>query len=76
MERQGKYVEVTEAAVNLLTDKGYNTAYGARFLKRHIDELVKLPITSMWKTATSFRVDVENGETVVKANEGNNPQLN
>jgi hypothetical protein len=30
----------------------------------------------MWKTASSFRVDVENGETVVKANEGNNPQLN
>ena len=76
MERQGKYVEVTEAAVNRLTEKGYNTAYGARFLKRHIDEKVKLPITAMWKTATSFRVDTENGETVVKANEGNNPQLN
>ena len=51
MERQGKQVEVTEAAVNLLTEKGYNTAYGARFLKRHIDEKVKLPITAMWKTA-------------------------
>ncbi len=38
MERQGKQVDVTEAAVNLLTEKGYNTAYGARFLKRHIDE--------------------------------------
>ena len=67
MERQGKLVEVTEAAVNLLTEKGFNTAYGARFLKRHIDEKVKLPITAMWKTATSFGVDVENGEIVVKA---------
>ena len=76
MERQGKSVEVTEAAVNLLTEKGYNTAYGARFLKRHIDEKVKLPITSMWKTASSFLVDVENGETVVKPTAAIKPQLN
>jgi ATP-dependent Clp protease ATP-binding subunit ClpA len=76
MERQGKHVEVSEAAVNLLTEKGYNTAYGARFLKRHIDELVKLPITGMWKTSTSFHIDVENGETVVKPNGANKPQLN
>jgi ATP-dependent Clp protease ATP-binding subunit ClpC len=39
-------VDVTEAAVNLLTKRVYNTAYGARFLKRHIDEKVKLPITT------------------------------
>ena len=76
MERQGKSVEVTEAAVNLLTEKGYNTAYGARFLKRHIDEKVKLPITSLWKTASSFLVDVENGETVVKPTAAIKPQLN
>ena len=69
-------VEVTEAAVNLLTEKGFNTAYGARFLKRHIDEQVKLPITGMWKQASSFRVDVENGETVVKPNGGGIPKLN
>ena len=76
MERQGKAVEVTEAAVNLLTEKGYNTAYGARFLKRHIDEKVKLPITGLWKTAASFKVDVENGEVVVKPTGGFNPQFN
>jgi ATP-dependent Clp protease ATP-binding subunit ClpC len=76
MERQGKSIEVTETAVNLLTDKGFNTAYGARFLKRHIDEKVKLPITAMWKTAGSFLVDVENGETVVKPDSGMNAALN
>jgi ATP-dependent Clp protease ATP-binding subunit ClpA len=76
MERQGKTVEVTEAAVNLLTEKGFSTAYGARFLKRHIDEKVKLPITAMWKTASSFLVDVENGETVVKTTAANKPELN
>ncbi|MEP6921614.1 MAG: ATP-dependent Clp protease ATP-binding subunit [bacterium] len=76
MERQGKSVEVTEAALNLLTEKGYNTAYGARFLKRHIDEKVKLPITAMWKTAANFLVDVENGETVVKPGAASKPELN
>src|SRR5215216_4522631 len=76
MERQGKLVEVTEAAVNTLTENGYNTAYGARFLKRHIDEKVKLPITGLWKTASRFRVDVENGEIIVKPDEGPKPEFN
>jgi ATP-dependent Clp protease ATP-binding subunit ClpA len=76
MERQGKIVEVTEAAVNQLTEAGYNTAYGARFLKRHIDERVKLPLTGLWKTASRFRVDVENGEVVVKPDDGPKPEFN
>jgi ATP-dependent Clp protease ATP-binding subunit ClpA len=76
MERQGKAVEVTEAALNLLTEQGFNTAYGARFLKRHIDEKVKLPITAMWKTSASFVVDVEDGETVVKPLAVTNANLN
>jgi ATP-dependent Clp protease ATP-binding subunit ClpA len=67
MERQGKEVEVTSAAIDLLTEKGFSPAYGARFLKRHIDEKVKLPITTMWKGATRFRVDVEEGEVKIKA---------
>ncbi|HEX8353879.1 MAG TPA: ATP-dependent Clp protease ATP-binding subunit [Pyrinomonadaceae bacterium] len=67
MESQGKGCRVTPAALDLLTEKGYSPAYGARFLKRHIDEKVKLPITAMWKDASSFTADVENGEVVVKA---------
>ncbi len=66
MERQGKRVEVTESAIDLLTEKGFSPAYGARFLKRHIDQNVKLPITNAWKTATRFSVDAEDGEVVVK----------
>jgi ATP-dependent Clp protease ATP-binding subunit ClpA len=76
MQRQGKEVTFTDAALNLLTEKGYNTQYGARFLKRHIDEKVKLPLTAMWKMATNFVVDVEDGETVVKSAAGTNAKLN
>jgi ATP-dependent Clp protease ATP-binding subunit ClpC len=76
MEFQGKEVEVTEAAVNLLTEKGFSPAYGARFLKRHIDEKVKLPITTLWKGATRFRVDAEDGEVTIKAIDDVSAELN
>ncbi|MBX5480117.1 MAG: ATP-dependent Clp protease ATP-binding subunit, partial [Pyrinomonas methylaliphatogenes] len=67
MERQGKSLEVSEPAVNLLTERGFSPTYGARFLKRHIDEKVKLPITALWKTADRFIVDVEENEVIVRA---------
>jgi ATP-dependent Clp protease ATP-binding subunit ClpA len=69
MERQGKIVEISEAALDLLTEKGFSPAYGARFLKRHIDQKVKLPITNAWKSAIKFIVDVEDGEITVKPGE-------
>jgi len=70
MERQGKSLEVTERAVDLLTEKGFSPTYGARFLKRHIDEKVKLPITGMWKGASRFQVDAEGGEITIKTADG------
>ena len=39
--------------------------YGARFLKRHIDEKVKMPITLQWKDSDHFFVDGKDGEVVV-----------
>ena len=66
MERQGKFVEITENALDALTEKGFSQTYGARFLKRTIDQKVKLPITNQWKSAVRFTVDAEDGEVVVK----------
>ena len=65
MERQGKVVEITEAAIDLLTEKGFSPAYGARFLKRHIDQKVKLPITNQWKTGLRFVVEAADDEITV-----------
>jgi len=76
MRRQGKDVSVTDEALNFLTEKGFNTKYGARFLKRHIDEKVKLPLTALWKTATNFVVELEEGDVIVKAMTGTNASLN
>jgi ATP-dependent Clp protease ATP-binding subunit ClpA len=76
MERQGKQVDVTSAAVDRLTEKGFSPTYGARFLKRHIDEKVKLPITTMWKGASRFLVDMEDGEITIKAIDEVSAELN
>jgi len=65
MERQGKIVEISDAAVDALTEKGFSPAYGARFLKRHIDQKVKLPITNEWKASRKFIVDAKDGEITV-----------
>jgi ATP-dependent Clp protease ATP-binding subunit ClpA len=59
MEHHGKHLQVSDAALNLLVKKGFSPQYGARFLKRTIDELVKLPITTMWKQGDRFYADAE-----------------
>ncbi|HSE38500.1 MAG TPA: ATP-dependent Clp protease ATP-binding subunit [Blastocatellia bacterium] len=69
MKRQGKDLEVSESAVVYLVEKGFSPAYGARFLKRTIDEIVKLPMTTKWKEAESFRVDFEDGELKISASQ-------
>ncbi|MGH9948073.1 MAG: AAA family ATPase [Pyrinomonadaceae bacterium] len=69
MERQGKLVEISESAIDLLTEKGFSPAYGARFLKRHIDQKVKLPITNQWKSAMRFLIDTADGEITVVPND-------
>jgi ATP-dependent Clp protease ATP-binding subunit ClpC len=66
MARQGKRLTITEAAINRLVEQGFSPAYGARFLKRTIDEKVKLPITNLWKAFTGFVVDVVDGEVDVR----------
>jgi ATP-dependent Clp protease ATP-binding subunit ClpA len=63
----GKTIEVTEEALELLVTQGYNLAFGARFLKRIIDERIKLPVSVGWKDGSHFAVRVRNGEIVVEA---------
>jgi ATP-dependent Clp protease ATP-binding subunit ClpA len=67
MSRQGKTLRLTDAAVNYLVEKGFSPAYGARFLKRTIDELVKLPVTTRWKEGDRFDVDLVDGEIRITA---------
>ncbi|MCS6807033.1 MAG: ATP-dependent Clp protease ATP-binding subunit [Acidobacteriota bacterium] len=65
MRRFDKSLTVTEAGLDQIVNLGYSEAFGARYLKRTIDERVKLPITLMWKEHRAFTVDAQGGELVV-----------
>ncbi|MBU1206096.1 MAG: ATP-dependent Clp protease ATP-binding subunit [Proteobacteria bacterium] len=62
---QGKSMVFTEAALESLVETGFSLKYGARFLKRRIDERVKIPITLHWKEGSAFFVDAPNGQVTV-----------
>ncbi|MBI5047668.1 MAG: ATP-dependent Clp protease ATP-binding subunit [Deltaproteobacteria bacterium] len=66
MEENGKILEVSDAALDILVNTGYSPKYGARFLKRNIDEKVKVPITLQWKQGSAFRINALAGDIVVE----------
>jgi ATP-dependent Clp protease ATP-binding subunit ClpA len=61
----GKRLEVEPAALERLVELGSSLAYGARFLKRVIDEYVKIPISAIWHDGNAFRVTVRGASVVV-----------
>jgi len=65
LQEQGKELQFSESAVDNLSLEGFSIKYGARFLKRRIDELVKIPITLRWKEKDNFRLAVDGGKLVV-----------
>jgi ATP-dependent Clp protease ATP-binding subunit ClpA len=67
MAASGKTLAFSDASLTALSSAGFSVKYGARFLKRHIDEKVKMPITLKWKESDRFFVDEEDGEVVVIA---------
>ncbi len=69
MKRQGKELALSEAAVVHLVEKGFSPTYGARFLKRTIDEIVKLPMTTRWKESERFEVTFEDGELKISVSQ-------
>src|SRR3990170_4467904 len=75
MEGYGKHLTVTERALDALVEKGYNQKYGARFLKRHVDEKIKVPVTLMWKEGDNFRIDAADGEVTVETSQAGEPAL-
>jgi ATP-dependent Clp protease ATP-binding subunit ClpC len=65
LAKAGKTMRVDEAALDVVVAKGYNLAFGARFLKRFIDEQIKLPISARWKEGTHFDVAAKDDAIVV-----------
>ncbi len=65
MAEYGKELAVTDEALDKLVETGYSTKFGARFLKRNIDDAVKVPLTLKWKDGDSFVADLIDGEVTV-----------
>jgi len=65
MSAHGKTLVVSDAALSCLARTGFSVKYGARFLKRGIDEKVKMPVTLKWKESDQFLVEEIDGEPVV-----------
>src|SRR5262249_8064579 len=66
LARSGKTLHITDEALERVVVQGYSQAYGARFLKRVIDERIKLPISERWKEGARFDVVVREGELAVE----------
>jgi len=66
LAKSGKTIQIDDDALELVVTRGYNLAYGARFLKRFIDEQIKLPISERWRDGTHFGVRARDGEIVVE----------
>src|SRR5262249_40616586 len=66
LARAGKTIDIADDALEALVKEGYSLAYGARFLKRVIDERIKLPISERWKDASIFDVVVRDGRLAVE----------
>jgi ATP-dependent Clp protease ATP-binding subunit ClpA len=65
LAKAGKTITVSDEALEVVVTKGYNMAFGARFLKRYIDEHIKLPISARWKEGSHFEVRAQDGDIVV-----------
>lgn len=65
MAAHGKTLVVSDAALSAVARAGFSVKYGARFLKRGIDEKVKVPVTLKWKESDHFLVEEVDGEPVV-----------
>jgi len=67
LKRSNKTVTIEPDALEKLVTDGYSLAYGARFLKRVIDDRIKLPLSQQWKEASSFRVVLRDDQIAVEA---------
>jgi ATP-dependent Clp protease ATP-binding subunit ClpA len=62
----GKTLQLDDGALDAVVTRGYSAAFGARFLKRAVDEQIKLPITLRWHEGTVFRVTASGSDIAVE----------
>jgi ATP-dependent Clp protease ATP-binding subunit ClpA len=66
LAKAGKTIAISDEALETVVENGYSIAFGARFLKRFIDEHIKLPISARWKDGSHFEVTAGDGRIAVE----------
>src|SRR5262249_17470091 len=66
LAKAGKTMHLSDEALESIVTNGYNLAFGARFLKRYIDDHVKVPMSARWKEGSHFDVLVRDGQLIVE----------
>jgi ATP-dependent Clp protease ATP-binding subunit ClpA len=66
LARSKRSLNVTPEALEQLVQDGYSLCYGARFLKRTIEDRLKLPISQHWTEGDVFTADVVDGHIQVE----------
>ncbi len=79
LERKGLILELTEAAMDLLGDMGYDPQFGARPMKRVlqrevVNELSKQLLANTFIAGDTILIDVEQGDLVFRKKEGANEE--
>jgi ATP-dependent Clp protease ATP-binding subunit ClpA len=69
LEGSGKRLILGPGALEKIVDEGHSLAYGARFLKRVVDDRIKLPISQQWRAGDVFLVKVRGDEVVVEVHD-------
>ncbi|MDY6863905.1 MAG: ATP-dependent Clp protease ATP-binding subunit, partial [Thermodesulfobacteriota bacterium] len=63
-----KKLQYTHNVLDELVDSGFSLKYGARFLKRSIDDRVKIPLTLNWDKGSSFDFKLRNKKLRITSN--------
>jgi ATP-dependent Clp protease ATP-binding subunit ClpA len=65
LARSDRSLRVMPEALEQLVEEGYSLAYGARFLKRVIENRIKLPISQRWTEGEEFTATVRDGRVEI-----------
>src|SRR5687767_4309298 len=66
LRQAGKSLVIGPGVLDALVTEGHNVSFGARFLKRVIDDRLKLPLSQQWKAGSGFLVSMKEGAIVVE----------
>jgi ATP-dependent Clp protease ATP-binding subunit ClpC len=68
LQKDQKSLRIDSDVIEHFVAKGYSLAYGARFLKRVIEDQLKFQLTQKWKESYSFHAVLKDGQVEVELN--------